>query len=67
MLYIQAVGYMWCAIVSAFLFFFLIEPVFDHRRSSGFCKLLFVLSVVLVPLFFMTFHFGAMAVFILFW
>ena len=67
MLYIQAVGYMWCAIVAAFLFWFLLEPVFEHRNSPRFCKTLLVFSLALVPLLFMTFHFATMAAYILFW
>lgn len=67
MLYIQAASYMWCAIVAAFLFWFLLEPVFEHRNSPRFCKLIVLLSFSFIPLLFMTFHFATMAAYILFW
>lgn len=67
MLYIQAAGYMWCAITSAFLFVLLMKSIVSDIGKEPFYRLLLVTLALCLPLLFMALYFGAMAVMLLFW
>jgi hypothetical protein len=67
LLYVYAVGSLWCAGVAAFLFTILMKSIISDFGKEPFLTLAFYAVLLCVPFLFMAFYFFATAAILIFW
>lgn len=67
LLYVYAIGSLWCAIASAFLFVLLMKSIINDIGKEPLLRLIFWAVSLCLPLLFMSLYFGATAAILIFW